>query len=146
MAEEKKKYKYKNFNENSLKPLKENQIRLNDREDFIDICSKGGKARVKQKREVRHAKEILSQLLAEDLPKEEVIQILGKDSKDRNTYSVMIQKMLQVANSGNVKAFAELRDTFGDKPTEAVNLTANVITDKDRQLLALLADKMQEKG
>lgn len=146
MAEEKKTYKYKNFNENSLKPLKENQIRLNDREDFREICRKGGKARVKQKKEVRHAKEILSQLLAEDLPKEEVIQILGKDSNDRNTYSVMIQKMVQVANSGNVKAFAELRDTFGDKPTESVELTANVITDKDRQLLALLADKMQEKA
>ena len=146
MAEEKKKYKYKNFNENSLKPLKENQILLNDREDFREICSKGGKARVKQKKEVRHAKEILSQLLAEDLSKEEVVQILGRDSKDRNTYSVMIQKMVQVANSGNVKAFAELRDTFGDKPTEEVNLTANVITDKDRQLLALLSDKMTEKG
>jgi len=146
MAEEKKRYKYKNFNENSLKPLKENQILLHEREDFKEITSKGGKASVKKRKEVRHAKEILSELLSEDLSEEEVTQILGHDSKDRNTYSVMIQKMLQVANSGNVKAFAELRDTFGDKPTEEVNLTANVITDKDRQLLALLSEKMQEKA
>ena len=144
MAEEKKRYKYKNFNEKSLDNLQMQPF--NEKENFKELSSKGGKASVKKRKEVRHAKEILRDLLSQDLSHEEVVQILGKDSSDRNTYSVMIQKMVQVANSGNVKAFAELRDTFGDKPTEEVNLTANVITDKDRQLLALLSEKMSEKA
>ena len=58
----------------------------------------------------------------------------------------MLTKMHQVAASGNVKAAEFIRDTAGDKPTEEVNLTANVITDKDRELLALLSEKMTEKG
>ena len=131
---------------NSLKNLKDNQVLLNEREDFKEISSKGGKVSTAKRKEFRHAKELLTELLSEDMTKEETVKILGKDIDNRNTYNVMLAKMAQVAQSGNVKAFEALRDTVGDKPTEEVNLTANVITDKDRQLLALLADKMAEKG
>lgn len=145
MEEKKKKYKT-NYNENSLKALKENQVLINEREDFKDLSSKGGQNSAKKKKEFRHAKDLLIGILSEDLSKEETELILGHDIKDRNAYNVMLTKMHQVAASGNVKAAEFIRDTAGDKPTEEVNLTANVITDKDRQLLALLADKMTEKA
>ena len=59
----------------------------------------------------------------------------------------MLAKMASVANSGNVKAAEFIRDTAGDKPIDnsSVNIAAT-ITDKDRQLLSLLSEKMTEKG
>ena len=142
--EQGKKYRCK-YNEKSRENLKKGRT-LNQRENFKELASKGGKQSVKRKQEFRHAKELLTDILSKDLSKEEVTNILGHDTENRNAYSVMLEKMHQVAVSGNVKAFEALRDTVGDKPTESVELTANVITDKDRQLLSLIAEKMTEKG
>lgn len=143
MEEKKKKYKT-NYNENS----KENLITkdLSKRDDFKELSAKGGREAAKKKKEFRHAKDLLIDILSKDLSREECKSILGKEIENRNTYNVMLTKIAQVASTGNVKAAEFIRDTAGDKPTESVELTANVITDKDRQLLALLSDKMTEKG
>ena len=125
-----------NYNPKSKENLRTQD--LSKREDFKELSSKGGKASVKRNKEFRHAKELLTDILSKDLSIEEVTKILGTDTQNRNAYNVMLLKMLQVANSGNVKAFEALRDTVGDKPTEDINLNANVITDKERELLNTL--------
>lgn len=143
MADVTKKYK---ASPNSIKALKENQVLIHEREDFKEVSSKGGKNSVKKKKEFRHAKELLMDILSEDLTENEVIDILGHDIQNRNAYNVMLAKMHQVATKGNVKAFEALRDTVGDKPTEEVNLNANVITDNDRQLMQVLAENLGKMG
>ena len=81
------------------------------------------------------------------MSKEECKSILGKEIENRNTYNVMLTKMAQVASTGNVKAAEFIRDTAGDKPVDNSNVNiAATITDKDRQLLALLSEKMQENA
>ena len=99
-----------------------------------------------EEREIRHAKELLMDILSEDLTENEVVDILGHDIQNRNAYNVMLAKMHQVATKGNVKAFEALRDTVGDKPTEEVNISANVITDNERQLLNILGENMAKMG
>jgi len=132
-----KKYKIK-YNEKSKQNLKYNY--LNEREDFKELSAKGGRMGAKKKQEFRHAKDLLTDILSKDLTKEEVTKILGEDIPNRNTYNVMLTKMVQIANKGNVKAFESLRDTVGDKPIDKVQAdVTNTITDKDRELLEILA-------
>ena len=132
-----KKYKIK-YNEKSKQNLKYNY--LNEREDFKELSAKGGIMGAKKKQEFRHAKDLLTDILSKDLTKEEVTKILGEDIPNRNTYNVMLTKMVQIANKGNVKAFESLRDTVGDKPIDKVQAdVTNTITDKDRELLEILA-------
>ena len=131
----------KEVNPNSLKAWNENRVLLNDRPNHKELCAKGGRNSAKTKKALRHAKEILQDILSENYSDERISQILEADSvlcKDNNTYTVMMLKALQMANNGNVKAMEFVRDTVGDKPTEDINLNANVITDKDRELLNIL--------
>ena len=132
-----KKYKT-NYNENSKKNLK--PLPFNERDDFKEISSKGGKASVKSKKEFRHAKELLTNILSQDLSPEECEKILGYNPKDKNAYNVMLLKAHQVATKGNIKAMEFIRDTAGDKPTETIQADiSNTITENDRKLLEILA-------
>lgn len=149
MADVKKK-KYKtNINEKSLDNLKM-ATPINERDNFKELSSKGGKASVKRKKELRRAKDILNDILSTELSNDNIENILGDNADiipDNTVYSVMLAKMASVANSGNVKAAEFIRDTAGDKPIDSSNVNiAATITDKDRQLLSLLSEKMQEKS
>lgn len=142
----KKEYKT-NYNEKSKLNLQMQPF--NEKPNFKELSSKGGKASVKRKKELKHAKEILNDILSQDISQDRINDILGKDAdliNDKSAYTVMMAKMLQVANSGNVKASEFIRDTVGDKPTEEVNISANVITDNDRQLLNILSENMAKMG
>lgn len=136
-----------NVKQTSIEAGTKNLIPLNQRseEEKRKICSLGGKKRVEQKKELRHAKEILTELLAKDLTKEDVKKILGKEDTltgSKSAYDVMMEKAFKIATEqDNVKAIEFLRDTVGDKPTDNVKIDANVITDNDRKLLELLANK-----
>lgn len=149
MADVKKK-KYKtNINEKSLDNLKM-ATPINERDNFKELSSKGGIASVKRKKELRRAKDILNDILSTELSNDNIENILGDNADiipDNTVYSVMLAKMASVANSGNVKAAEFIRDTAGDKPIDSSNVNiAATITDKDRQLLSLLSEKMQEKS
>lgn len=127
--------------EQGLKNLKP----INERPDFKEITSKGGKNSVKKRKELRHAKEILTDLLSTDLSTEQVKKILGSSSTvagTTNAYDVMLEKAFKIGTEqDNIKAIEFIRDTVGDKPTDNVKIDANVITDNDRKLLELLANK-----
>ena len=132
-----KKYKIK-YNENSRKNLK--TIPLNTREDFKELSSKGGKNSVKKKKEFRHAKDLLTEILSNDLTVDECEKILGYNPENKNAYNVMLLKAHQVATKGNIKAMEFIRDTAGDKPTETIQADiSNTITENDRKLLEILA-------
>ena len=118
---------------------------LNTREDFKELSSKGGKASVKKRKELRHAKEILTDLLSTDLSKEQVKKILDNDSTvigTRNAYDVLLEKAYKLGTEqDNIKAIQFVADYVGDKPKDEVKIDANIITDNDRKLLELLANK-----
>ena len=48
------------------------------------------------------------------------------------------------AAGGNMKAYELVRDTYGDKPVEKVQVEADVTTDADRALMASIAARLDE--
>lgn len=56
---------------------------------------------------------------------------------------VMVAAILQQATAGNVKAFTSLRDTVGEMPTIKQEVTADILTAEDRELLQKIRDRQQ---
>jgi hypothetical protein len=50
--------------------------------------------------------------------------------------------MMERALAGDVKAYTALRDTAGEKPAEALDLNANVMTEADQALIEKLKSRM----
>ena len=50
--------------------------------------------------------------------------------------------MIERALAGDVKAYTALRDTAGEKPAEALDLNANVMTEADKALLEKLKNRL----
>ena len=140
MADATKRYKTK-YNAKSKENLRPEPF--NEKPNFKELSAKGGRASVKRKKELRHARDILNDILSQDITQDRIEEILGKDSElltDKSAYSVMMAKACQVANRGNVKAMEFLRDTVGDKPIDKVQADiTNTITDNDRRLLEIFA-------
>lgn len=109
--------------------------------------ARSDKARTENAKRRRTAKEILEVMLSKTVDEEYIDDKLGEDKKrlidkdHKDVYSVMIARIIQEANKGNVKAFDSVRDTAGDKPGETVDINANLITDADRALMEKLAKR-----
>ena len=52
--------------------------------------------------------------------------------------------MYERALAGDVKAYTALRDTAGEKPAEALDLNANIMTEADKALIDKLKSRMQD--
>ena len=74
------------------------------------IQQKGGKASVKARRKKKQLKELLELALSQ--PHES-----GEDN-----YMAITTALIKEALSGNTKAFEVIRDTIGQKPTDALEL------------------------
>lgn len=94
--------------------------------------SKGGKASAKVKRERKRANEILNIFLSMPLKKRKNAEIEDikafEELKGKNiTVNEAIQlKQVQRALNGDLASATYIRDTVGDKPSENVNVNAEV--------------------
>ena len=61
---------------------------------------------------------------------------------DISLYDLMVAKMIEESLHGNVKAFTAVRDSAGDKPVDEANISADLITDADRELLRNVANRL----
>lgn len=85
------------------------------KEEQRKIQKKGGKASVKARRQKKQLKELLELALSQ--PHED-----GEDN-----YYAITAALIQEALGGNTKAFEVIRDTIGQKPTDALELkTADI--------------------
>ena len=91
------------INAKNLKRLTSEEARKNGR--------KGGLASVESRRKRKTIRELL--LLALEAENE---------TGETNAESI-VASMIRAACKGDVRAFEEIRDTIGEKPTNAVNLT-----------------------
>lgn len=62
-----------------------------------------------------------------------------------NQTAIMAAALLQ-ATEGNVKAQQFIRDTIGEQPTTKQEITADIMTDHDRDLIQKLEKKLSEKS
>lgn len=94
-------------NEQNLKPFDQRTEK-----EQREIRSKGGKASGEARRARKTLKEELLSLLSQD--------IKSDDGKVVNTQVAMSVALITEALGGNVKAFATVRDTIGEKPVDKV--------------------------
>jgi hypothetical protein len=97
-------------NTENLKPLN-----TRTKKEQREIAKAGGKASGKARRKKKQLKELLELALSQ--PHES-----GEDN-----YYAITAALIQEALSGNTKAFEVIRDTIGQKPTDALELkTADI--------------------
>ena len=133
-------------NEKSLENLKP----INERtaEEQREICSKGGKARVEQKRQRKNLKETVLALLESNVSVDLAKKYLGDDAKILENENISMQELLSLRlmtallEDGNAKAYEVLRDTSGQKPREELQVSAEIMTDADRRLLDIVAKRI----
>lgn len=136
----------------NLQPGKYN-LTVIDPEKRKEICRKGAAAVNKLHGERKTAKQALENILTlkvtdeiiagADLP-EGLGEKLKRDNPDATLYDLIQIVAAGRAVGGNIKAAEYIRDTFGDKPVEKVDITADVTTEADRALLASIAARLDE--
>ena len=138
----------------NLQPEKYN-FAVMDQEKRKEICRKGAEAVNKIKGEKRTAKEALENILtlrvndkiisAADL-EPELAERLKRSGIDITLYDLIQLVAAGRAVGGNMKAYELIRDTYGDMPIKQIEVTENVTTDADRELMRQLSERLQEGG
>ena len=133
----------------NLKPLKvTDDMTEEERQRQHEIRSKGGKARALQIEKQKTLKELANQLLNTKVSKERAKNVLGELANDipdgdLTNGALLLARMLnEVYENGTTKAAEYLRDTSGQKPKEEISLTADIMTDSDRALMANIAERL----
>lgn len=118
-----------------------------------EICRKGAEAINKLHGEKKTAKESLSKILTLKVTDEiienadvdpAVAEKLKRDNPDATLYDLIQAVAVGRALEGNIKAAEYVRDTHGDKPIERVEVTENVTTDQDRELMRTIAARLEK--
>ncbi len=120
------------------------------KEERSKIASLGGKARVKQKIEQKNLRETALTLLNTPISREQAKRFIGNDAEliedtDLTMQSILtVRAMRALLDDGNIKAYAELRDTSGQKPKDEISIDNKVImTDADRKLLENIKNRLK---
>ena len=122
-----------------------------DPERRREICQKGAAAVNQLHGEKKTAKQSLEKILtikiddnilsAADVPADLAAK-LKRDNPDATLYDLIHIVAVGRAVGGNVKAMEYIRDTHGDKPIERVEVTENITTDADREMMRQINDRL----
>lgn len=117
-----------------------------------EISRKGAAAVNKMFGEKKTARESLENILTlkatdeiiagADLPPE-IAERLKRSNPDATIYDLIQLVATGRAVRGNMKAYELIRDTYGDKPIERVEVTDNVMTAQDREMLQIISERLQ---
>lgn len=131
----------------NLKPIQS----LTDEEKH-NLAVMGGKARAEQKRKQRTMREQAQEYLKAIVSGELAEKFLGHDEastlteEDLTVQGVMIAKMaFEAMQNGNAKAAEFVRDTSGQRPKDIIEVSAEIMTEADRNLIANMAEILQAK-
>ena len=137
--------------------LKEGQTKYNlkymDPEKAAEIRRKGAEAVNALKGEKRTAREALENILTlkvndkiidnSDLDPE-IVDRLKRSGINITMYDLLQLVAVGRAAGGNMKAYELVRDTYGDMPVKQIEVTENITTDADRELMRQLSERLQE--
>lgn len=133
--------------EKSIETGTNNLIPLSERtkDEQKRIARQGGLKSGENRRKRKTAKQLLENILSQNLTDEQIEEILGNASAlldgDKSAYNVMMVKALQGAMGGDVKSQLFIRDTVGDAPVNKQELQAT-ITDADKQLIDTVRNRL----
>lgn len=124
-------------------------------EKALEIRRKGAEAINKLHGEKKTAQQSIEKILTlkvtdeiidgADLPPE-VAERMKRDNPDATLYDLIQLVAVGRALDGNVKAMEYVRDTHGDKPVDKVEVSAEIMTDKDRELLQKISARLDDPG
>ena len=121
-------------------------------EKRTEICRKGQRALMELHGEKKTARDALKNVLTLKITDDivsmadidpSIADRLRRDNPNATLYDLIQAVAVGRALDGNVKAMEYVRDTHGDKPIERVEVTENVTTDKDRELMRQIAERLQ---
>lgn len=120
-----------------------------DKEKHREIARKGQKASTESKRRKKDIATICNDLLSlsvaelsADVLNPQLKEIIEKYDLNITLYDLIIAKQAEIALKGSTSAAQFIRDTAGDKPSEKLHATAEIITDSDRALLNNISDRL----
>lgn len=122
-------------------------------EKQLEIRRKGAEAVNKLHGEKKTAKESLSKILTLKVTEEiienadidpAVAERLKRDNPNATLYDLIQAVAVGRALEGNIKAAEYVRDTHGDKPVDRVEVTENLTTDQDRELMRQIAQRLED--
>ena len=134
---------------NAIKNQRKHFVPITERspEEQLEIRRKGQAAQTEKRRQRKKITDICNELLsmsASDMANGVVNPELADKLKetDISLYDRMVAKMIGESPHGNVKALTAVRDSAGDKPVDEANISADLITDADRELLRNVANRL----
>lgn len=123
-----------------------------DKEKLREISRKGGEAVQKLFGEKKTAKESLQNILTLKVTPEiianadldpAIAEKLKRTNPDATMYDLIQLVAVGRAVGGNMKAYELVRDTYGDMPVKQVEITENITTEADRELLKQINERLQ---
>lgn len=133
----------------------EHNFAVIDKERAREISRKGGIAVQKLHGEKKTARDALARILTLKVDDEilagaelsdELATKLKRDNPNATLYDLIQLVAVGKAAGGNMKAAEYVRDTFGDKPVDKVDISAEITTEADRALMQSIAERLENTG
>ena len=143
----------KNKGWNNLK-TEENSFALYDRERLREVSRKGAEASHKVRQEKKNAKQALEKILSMGATDEiiagaelspELAEQLKAEIENATIYDLMQLVAVGSALGGDMRAVEYVRDTYGDKPSNKIDMQTEetALTDADRMLLEKVSRRLE---
>lgn len=114
-----------------------------------EIRSKGGKASGEARRKKRDMREVAKAILEHAMNEAQIDEVLGNSKElldgDKSVMAVLTARMVQEAGKGSYKHYETLRDTAGFKPKDEIDISADIMTDADRELVEKVNRRLEAK-
>ena len=114
-----------------------------------EIRSKGGKASGEARRKKRDMREVAKAILEHAMNEDQIEEVLGNSKElldgDKSVMAVLTARMVQEAGKGSYKHYETLRDTAGFKPKDEIGISADIMTDADRELVEKVNRRLEAK-
>ena len=114
-----------------------------------EIRSKGGKASGEARRKKRDMREVAKAILEHAMNEAQIEEVLGNSKElldgDKSVMAVLTARMVQEAGKGSYKHYETLRDTAGFKPKDEIGISADIMTDADRELVEKVNRRLEAK-
>lgn len=129
----------------------DNLIPFNQRteEQQREIAKMGGKASGEARKKKRDMREVAKAILEHAMKEEQIEEVLGSSKDlldgDKSVMAVLTARMVQEAGKGSYKHYETLRDTAGFKPKDEIGISADIMTDADRELIEKVNRRLEAK-
>jgi len=132
---------------------REHNFAVIDPERRAEISRKGAEAVNRLHGKKKTAREALENILTLKVNDEiiagadlapEIAERLKRDNPDATIYDLIQIVAAGRAVGGNIKAAEYIRDTYGDKPVDKIDLSQEIMTESDRAMIARIAKRLDD--